>query len=122
MLVTARQVQIAHQAIARIVFITIGCVVHARQFVAEIQRVVLARIIHRASDVAPPCGRSVVALSVKTPWQLLRGVVQQSTRVPGRLPRRSWAWSGNPGAGPDERRTVNFSPRAHTTQLGCSLA
>jgi hypothetical protein len=43
-LIAARQVQIAHQAIARIVVTTFGCVVHARQVVAESPRVVLARI------------------------------------------------------------------------------
>jgi hypothetical protein len=53
-LVVARQVQIARQAIARILVIAVACVVHTGQFVAEISRVVLARITpssvgHRAS-------------------------------------------------------------------------
>ena len=48
------------------------------------------------------------ALSVKTPWQWLRGVVQEGLECRAVLPRRSGAGRyENPGAGPDERRTVN---------------
>ena len=43
-LVAARQVEVAHQAVPRIVFIPVARVVHARPFVAAIPRVVFARI------------------------------------------------------------------------------
>jgi hypothetical protein len=43
-LVTARQVEIAHQAIPRIVFIAVARVIHAWPFIAAIPRVVSAWI------------------------------------------------------------------------------
>ena len=87
-LVAARQVEVAHQAVARIVFIPVARVVHARPFVAGIPRVVFARIT--PSSIRH---RSLLAwvllfgLSVKTPWQLLRGVVQGGAEAPGRVRR-----------------------------------
>jgi hypothetical protein len=68
-LVTARQVQIAHQAIARSLVITVACVVHARQFVAEIPRIVLARIIPSSVGHRSSLGGAAAGLSLKTSWQ-----------------------------------------------------
>ena len=50
-LVAARQVEVAHQAIPRIVFIAVARVVHTRPIVAPVPRVVLARIT--PSSIAP---------------------------------------------------------------------
>jgi len=43
--VAARQVEVVHQAVARIVIIPVTLVIHARAAVAAIRVVVLARIV-----------------------------------------------------------------------------
>ena len=113
-LLTAWQIEVAHQAIPRIVFIPVARVVHVRPFVAEITRVVFARIApssigHRSLR----CLSAAVGWSVKTPLQLLRGVVQGSadSRVVAPLAFSAWSF-GNPGSGHSGDRAVGFGPRA----------
>ncbi len=93
-LVAARQVEVAHQAIPSIVFIPVARVVHARPIVAAIPLVVIAGITHGASDTTPfvACV-PLFGLSVKTPWQLLRGVVRGMRRSAGRFAAAFRAWS-----------------------------
>jgi hypothetical protein len=78
--------------VARIVIIPVANVVHARPFVIAIA--VLARIIPSSVRHRPSFARvALVGLSVKTPWQYLRGAVQGSTEAPGRVAAAINAWS-----------------------------
>ena len=82
-----------HQTVARVVVLPLALVVDAWSFVVAIPLTVFARITHRASDVAPSLLGALRGLSVKTPWQLLRGVVQESAEAPGRVAAAVSAWS-----------------------------
>ena len=87
-LLAARQVEVVHQAVARIVVVPVALVVHARPFVAAIPLAVFARIT--PSSVGH---RALLAwvllfgLSVKTPWQLLRGAGSGKRRSAGAFRR-----------------------------------
>jgi hypothetical protein len=71
-LLAARQVEVVHQSVARIVIVSVALVVHARALVA-IARSVLARIIPSSVRHRPLLARvALFGLSVKTPWQCLR--------------------------------------------------
>lgn len=83
-LLTARQVEVVHQPISRVVVVTVALLVHA--FVFAIPVTLFAWITpssagHRSllTSVLP------FGLSVKTPWQFLRGVVQGGAEAPGRF-------------------------------------
>jgi len=58
-------------------------------------------------------------LSVKTPWQWLRGVVQGSAEAPRRFAATFRAWSRDPGSWPLADRAVGFA-RVLTQQTGSS--
>jgi hypothetical protein len=60
--------------------------VHAQPFVAAVMLSVLARITPSSVGHCPLLARVLLfGSSVKTPWQLLRGVVQESAEAPGRM-------------------------------------
>ena len=87
--------------------------VHARPAVADYPaRRIRADhpIEHRTSLTSVACVL-LFELSVKTPWQLLPGVVQGGTEVPGRFAAAFRAQSpGNPGSGPLRRSSGGSGP------------
>ena len=82
-LLAARQVEVVHQAVARIVVVPVAVVVHARALVAALPLAVFARITPSSVRHRPLLAWVLLfGLSVKTPWQWLRGVVRESPRRP----------------------------------------
>jgi hypothetical protein len=83
----ARQVEILHQKVARIVTVSVPLPVDAGAAIAAIQIVVLTGIVPSSVRHRPSFGAQLapVGLSVKTPWQCLRGAVQGSAEAPGRV-------------------------------------
>ena len=107
-LVAARQVEVAHQAVARIVFIPVARVVTRAAIRRHdpARRIRVDHPIERQTSL-PPCLVLLFGLSVKTPWQFLRGVVQGSAWAPGRFAATFRAWScGNPGSRPLRRSSL----------------
>jgi hypothetical protein len=93
-LLASRQVEVVHQAVARIVVVPVTLIVHARPPVIAIPLNVFARITPSSVRHRPILAWVMVfGLSVKTPWQLLRGLVQGSAEAPGRLAAAFRAWS-----------------------------
>lgn len=106
-LIAPRQVEIAHQAFQRIVFIPVARVVHARPFVAAIPRVVFARITRRASDMAAlRCLSAAVVSVVREDAQAVPARAGSgSAEPPVRFAAAISAWSFGtlaPGAWRDE--------------------
>ena len=101
-LLAARQVEVVHQAVARIVVVPVTLVVHARPPVVAIPLAVFARITPSSVRHRPLLAWVLLfGLSVKTPWQLLREVIQGSAEAPGRFAAAFRAWScGNLGLRP----------------------
>jgi hypothetical protein len=98
-LITARQVEVAHQAITWVAFIAVARVVHARPIVAGITRVVFARIT--------PSGIGHGTLRCMLSWVVGEDALAVAARggsgsaeAPGRIAAAFGAWSyGNPGSG-----------------------
>ncbi|MGH9372153.1 MAG: hypothetical protein ACRD15_11540 [Vicinamibacterales bacterium] len=90
-LLAARQIEVVHQAVEWTVVVLVAVVVHARQFVVAIPVAVFARITPSSVRHRPPSLRGcwLFGLSVNTPWQFLRGVVQEAPKRRGVSPRRS---------------------------------
>ena len=114
-LLAARQVEVAHQAVARIVVVAVPLVVHARPSVVAIPLAVFARItpssVRHRSLLA---WRLLFGLSVKTPWQLLRGVIQEAPKRRGVSPRRSGRGRVGTRLGAAGATERGFGPRALT--------
>jgi hypothetical protein len=111
-LVATRQVEVAHQAVARIVVVPVALIVHAGPAGVAISLAVFARITPSSVRHRPLLAWVLLfGLSVKTPWQLLRGAVQGSAWAPGRFAAAFSAWScGNPGSEPLRRSSVGVQP------------
>jgi hypothetical protein len=92
-LVAARQVEVVHHSVAGIVWTPVARVVHTQPLIAAIRRVVFARI--SPSSIGHCSLRSLLrfGLSLRTPWQLLRGVVSGSARRVGARHCGVQAWS-----------------------------
>jgi hypothetical protein len=71
---TARQVEVVHQPVARVVVGPVALVVHARTAVVAFAWVVPSRVVHKPSCVV----LAVVRMCVKAPGQELRGAIQAS--------------------------------------------
>jgi hypothetical protein len=110
-LLAARQVEVVHQSVARIVIVSVALVVHARALVA-IARSVLARIIPSSVRHRALLARvALFGLSVKTPWQFLRGAIREAPRRRGFAAAiRAWSF-GNPASEPLRRSSEGLGPR-----------
>ncbi len=101
----------------------IALVVHARPIVVAIPLAVLARIIPSSVRHRPSFARvALVGLSVKTPWQCLRGSIQGSAESPRRVSAAINAWSvGDPlGAAEGDRAWLRRRTSATKGLLRCN--
>jgi hypothetical protein len=100
-LVAPRQVEVAHQGVTRIVIVPVAFVVHTRPFVVRTALAIFTRITPIECQTSPLLAWVLLfGLSVKTPWQFLRGLVQGGAEAPGRFAAAFRTWSrGNLGAG-----------------------
>jgi hypothetical protein len=100
-LVAPRQVEVAHQGVPRIVIVPVAFVVHTRPFVVRTALAIFTRITPIECQTSPLLAWVLLfGLSVKTPWQFLRGLVQGGAEAPGRFAAAFRTWSrGNLGAG-----------------------
>ena len=111
-LLAARHVEVVHQAVARIVVVPVTLVEHARPPVVAAPLVVFARITPSSVRHRPLLAWVLLfGLSVKTPWQSLREVIQGSAEAPARAVAAFSAWScENSGLRPLVRTSAGFGP------------
>ena len=86
--VAARQVQVVHQAVARIVFRPVTLVIHACTPIIAFARVIPSGIVH-----SPSCVMRRFGVCVKAPRQELRRAIQASPWRAGPKTAASKAWS-----------------------------
>jgi hypothetical protein len=91
-LVTARQVEVVHQPVARIVVVPVALVIHARPFVNAIPRTAFARITSSIGHHSVRCCCNL-GLSGRRPGRFCEGVVQGRAVAPGRNAAAFRAWS-----------------------------
>jgi hypothetical protein len=123
-LLAAWQIEVANQSVARVVIVSVPVVVDAGAAIAAIQVVVLARIVPSGVRHRPSFGAQLapVGLSVKTPWQCLRGVGSGKRRGAGAYRRgdQRAVMMEIQTRSPDERRTMDpargltVPPRGHS--------
>jgi hypothetical protein len=95
----ARQIQVVHQRVARIVIVSVPLAVNAGPAVAAIPVVVLARnrSIERRTSALLCAQLAPVGLSVKTPGSICEGLFSEA---PGRVAAAISAWSEEPCSRP----------------------